>query len=66
MHIAYTFNQIKQAFINLYGDSIYNQDFDSFDEAFQAALESFDFITNAESLEDFCQGVAECWQLTEG
>ena len=52
-------------FVKLYGSTIFNQEFCSFDEAFREAWQSFDYIAGAESLEDFAEGLCDCLQLQE-
>lgn len=59
------FQEVKQAFISLYGKAIYNSAFADFDAAFKSAWDSFDFIAGATTPEEMAEGMTECWQLTE-
>ena len=59
------YQDAKSAFIFLYGDTIFNEQFGSFDEAFRDAWDSFDFIPGAETPEQFAEGMTECWQMQE-
>ena len=63
--MSYTYDEIKRVFIGLYGDFIYHQEFDSFDQAFRDAWNTFDYVANVQSAEEFCEGMTNCWQLTE-
>lgn len=60
-----TFEKAKETFARMYGDAIFNSKFSSFGEAFYSAWESVDFISNATTPEEFCEGMCECWQLQD-
>lgn len=59
------YQEAKKTFINLYGDDSYNDVFSSFDEAFLSAWDSFDYISSATTIEEFAEGMSECWQLQQ-
>ena len=59
------FDAVKKAYLALYGNAVYSEEFVSFDLAFRAAWNNFDFVENAASADDFAQGMCECWQLTD-
>lgn len=62
----FSYKECFDCYTSMYGDQIYNQEeFESFKQAFLSAWESVDCVTSAESVEDFCSGMTECWQLTQ-
>lgn len=61
-----TLKEVKTAFVQLYGNDVYSSEFDSFDQAFRSAWDSFDYVAGASTAEDFAQAMTDCWQLTDG
>ena len=60
-----SFQQAKEAYLELYGETYNTVEFESFDNAFLSAWNSFDFISNARDKYQFVQGMTDCWQLTQ-
>lgn len=60
------FSEVKSEYVRLYPENIFNhEEFATFDAAFKAAWDSFDFVPGAKKAEDIAQAMCECWQLME-
>lgn len=62
---AISFQQAKNAYVELYGEFYNDAQFDNFDDAFKSAWESFDYISGASDGCEVAQGMCECWQLQQ-
>lgn len=65
MQETISFQEVKSAYVEMYGEFYDEQEFNNFDDAFQVAWDSFNYITNATDEYEFAQGMTELPQLTQ-
>ena len=65
MNTKITFEAAKEAYTRQYGEFYNTDEYDTFDDAFRDAWDSFDFISGAKYLYDFVEGMTELPQLTQ-
>lgn len=62
---AINFRQAKDAYVELYGKFYNELEFDNFEDAFEDAWKSFDYISGASDEYELAQGMCNCWQLQQ-
>ena len=63
--MGYTLQEVKQAYLEMYGKFFNEDEYSSFDEAFLSAWQSFDFVANATDEYEVAIGMTELCQLTQ-
>lgn len=62
----YTMSEVKKEYISMYGNTVFDNSFTDFEEAFVSAWKSFDFFSSScscETVEGCSQALTECLQL---
>jgi len=63
--MSITLQEVKQAYIEMYGEFFNTDEYSDFDEAFSSAWQSFDFVANATNEYDFAEAMTCLPQLTQ-
>ena len=61
--LTFPYSKVKDAFVKWYGQIFCHDEFDSFNEAFDNAWNSFDYVPNSQSCDDVASTMAGMWQF---
>lgn len=61
--LTFHYQEVRSAYIEMYGEFYDESEFESFEDAFKIAWDSFDFISNATDPYEVAEGMTECSQL---